>query len=53
MRCPSCGEALTTAPGALRCSRRHSFDVARHGYVSLLTGTRATSGDDGPMARAR
>ena len=39
--------------GALRCPRRHSFDVARHGYVSLLTGTRATSGDDGPMARAR
>ncbi|MFI2363161.1 methyltransferase domain-containing protein [Promicromonospora sp. NPDC019610] len=53
LRCPSCGAELTTAPGALRCPRRHSFDVARHGYASLLTGTRATSGDDGPMARAR
>lgn len=53
LRCPSCGAELATAPGALRCPRRHSFDVARHGYVSLLTGTRATSGDDGPMARAR
>ncbi|MFJ3404032.1 putative RNA methyltransferase [Promicromonospora sp. NPDC090134] len=53
LRCPSCGAELAPAPGALRCPRRHSFDVARHGYVSLLTGTRATSGDDGPMARAR
>lgn len=53
LRCPSCGAELSPAAGALRCPRRHSFDVARHGYVSLLTGTRATSGDDGPMARAR
>lgn len=53
LRCPTCGAELTPAPGALRCPSRHSFDIARHGYVSLLTGTRATSGDDGPMARAR
>jgi 23S rRNA (guanine745-N1)-methyltransferase len=53
LRCPSCGENLSPADGALRCPRRHSFDVARHGYVGLLTGARATSGDDGPMARAR
>jgi 23S rRNA (guanine745-N1)-methyltransferase len=53
LRCPSCGDALSAADGALRCPRRHSFDVARHGYVGLLTGARATSGDDGPMARAR
>ncbi|MEV0894179.1 putative RNA methyltransferase [Promicromonospora sp. NPDC050262] len=53
LRCPSCGAELAPVPGALRCPHRHSFDVARHGYVSLLTGTRATSGDDGPMARAR
>lgn len=53
LRCPSCGESLSPAEGALRCPRRHSFDVARHGYVGLLTGARATSGDDGPMARAR
>jgi 23S rRNA (guanine745-N1)-methyltransferase len=53
LRCPSCGDGLSAADGALRCPRRHSFDVARHGYVGLLTGARATSGDDGPMARAR
>ncbi|MEV0953210.1 putative RNA methyltransferase [Promicromonospora sp. NPDC050249] len=51
--CPSCGAELSPADGALRCPRRHSFDLARHGYVGLLTGARATSGDDGPMARAR
>jgi 23S rRNA (guanine745-N1)-methyltransferase len=39
--------------GAVRCPARHTFDIARHGYVSLLTGTRATSGDDAAMARAR
>jgi 23S rRNA (guanine745-N1)-methyltransferase len=53
LRCPSCGAELSPGDGALRCPRRHSFDVARHGYVGLLTGARATSGDDGPMARAR
>ncbi|MFC8799524.1 putative RNA methyltransferase [Promicromonospora sp. NPDC057138] len=53
LRCPSCGAELSAGEGALRCPRRHSFDIARHGYVGLLTGARATSGDDGPMARAR
>lgn len=53
LRCPSCGDGLAPGDGALRCPRRHSFDLARHGYVGLLTGARATSGDDGPMARAR
>jgi len=38
---------------ALRCPAGHSFDIARHGYVSLLTGARPTSGDDAPMAQAR
>ncbi|MFE6904171.1 methyltransferase domain-containing protein [Streptomyces sp. NPDC057717] len=31
----------------------HTFDIARHGYASLLTGTRAISGDDAAMVRAR
>jgi len=31
----------------------HTFDIARHGYVGLLTGTRATSGDDATMVQAR
>ena len=40
LRCPVCGEPLAEATagttGALRCPRRHSFDIARQGYVNLL-----------------
>lgn len=53
LRCPVCGEGLGREGSALRCPKRHSFDIARYGYVSLLSGTKATSGDDAPMARAR
>jgi 23S rRNA (guanine745-N1)-methyltransferase len=53
LRCPVCGARLLRATAALRCPARHSFDIARHGYTSLLTGTRPTSGDDAPMAQAR
>ena len=53
LRCPVCGARLSRATAALRCPARHNFDIARHGYASLLTGTRPTSGDDAPMARAR
>ena len=53
LRCPVCGARLSRATAALRCPARHSFDIARDGYVSLLTGARPTSGDDAPMVRAR
>ncbi|MFI9805815.1 putative RNA methyltransferase [Streptomyces sp. NPDC052301] len=54
LRCPSCrAPRLRPGRGALRCPAGHSFDIARHGYVGLLTGTRATSGDDAAMVRAR
>ncbi|WP_431773638.1 putative RNA methyltransferase [Streptomyces cucumeris] len=53
LRCPTCGAPLHPDRGSLRCPAGHTFDISRHGYVSLLTGTRATSGDDAAMARAR
>lgn len=53
LRCPQCGDGLEPAEHALRCPRRHTFDVARAGYVSLLGGGGAISGDDDEMARAR
>ena len=54
LRCPTCRtRRLHPERGALRCPAGHTFDVARHGYVSLLAGIRATSGDDAAMARAR
>jgi len=52
--CPRCGgHPLTAVDGAVRCPRGHAFDLARQGYLSLLAGARATSGDDAEMARAR
>ncbi|GGW65016.1 methyltransferase domain-containing protein [Streptomyces griseoloalbus] len=54
LRCPTCRtRRLHPDRGALRCSAGHTFDIARHGYAALLTGTRATSGDDAAMAQAR
>ncbi|MFF9127820.1 methyltransferase domain-containing protein [Streptomyces sp. NPDC014889] len=52
--CPTCRTRhLHPDRGALRCPVGHTFDIARHGYASLLTGTRATSGDDPAMVQAR
>ncbi|GGV81317.1 ubiquinone biosynthesis protein [Streptomyces griseoloalbus] len=54
LRCPTCRtRRLHPDRGALRCSAGHTFDIARHGYAALLTGTRAASGDDAAMAQAR
>ncbi|MGC1213178.1 MAG: 23S rRNA methyltransferase, partial [Micromonospora sp.] len=57
MRCPVCGEPLAvTAAGtarALRCPRRHSFDIARQGYVNLLAGRAPHTGDTAEMVAAR
>lgn len=53
LRCPVCGAGLFRDGGAVRCPAGHSFDIARHGYLSLLTGARPTSGDDGEMVQAR
>lgn len=35
--CPVCGQALTAQSNTWQCPNRHSFDVARQGYVNLLT----------------
>ncbi|MCT1430049.1 methyltransferase domain-containing protein [Brachybacterium muris] len=53
LRCPRCGQRVDEADGSLRCPSRHTYDVARGGYASLLTGVSPTSGDDDEMARAR
>jgi 23S rRNA (guanine745-N1)-methyltransferase len=53
LRCPVCGEKMARVGSSLRCPERHSFDIARQGYASLLSDGRARSGDDAAMARAR
>ncbi len=35
--CPLCGTELNQAEGCVVCPRRHSFDIARQGYLNLLT----------------
>jgi 23S rRNA (guanine745-N1)-methyltransferase len=54
LRCPVCGEALAAEAGALRCPRRHGFDVARRGWVTLA-GRRPSphAGDSEAMVSAR
>lgn len=54
LTCPQCPAGLAYTRGALRCANRHTFDIARHGYVSLLTGhRRAPSADSPDMVRCR
>ena len=54
--CPVCGEGLERLGGALQCPKRHSFDLAKEGYVNLLAGRHKsgdTLGDSRDMARSR
>ena len=54
--CPRCRSAFTTAAGALVCRNGHSFDLAREGYVNLLSGRSrhpAAGGDSSPQLRHR
>ena len=53
LRCPHCDGGLTLADGVLVCAARHSFDVARQGYVSLFRGDVRHPGDTAEMVAAR
>lgn len=61
LACPQCGGALTAGDdsgrpaGPVRCARGHAFDVARQGYLSLLTGAgaRGLHADDADMVASR
>ncbi|MBA9006244.1 putative RNA methyltransferase [Thermomonospora cellulosilytica] len=54
LACPVCGEGLARRERALRCASGHSFDIARQGYVNLLTGdARIGTADTPEMIRSR
>ncbi|GAA0817040.1 putative RNA methyltransferase [Spirilliplanes yamanashiensis] len=53
LRCPVCRGTLDDHGGALRCAGGHSFDVARQGYVNLLTGRSPHTGDTAEMIADR
>ena len=46
-RCPVCRADLARVERTLRCPQRHSFDLARAGYVNLLTGHGAAPAEGG------
>jgi 23S rRNA (guanine745-N1)-methyltransferase len=51
LRCPVCRLELNAAAGALVCRNRHAFDLAREGYVNLLSSRRRrpAAGGDSPV----
>lgn len=54
--CPVCGAPLSEDEHAWRCENRHAFDIARQGYVNLLTVDQKHSlhpGDTREMVAAR
>ncbi|RVW06107.1 putative RNA methyltransferase [Rhodococcus spongiicola] len=54
LACPQCGDELDLLDRALVCTRGHSFDIARQGYVTLLTGSATKfTGDSPEMIAAR
>ena len=54
--CPVCGEKLEISGKSYICPKRHSFDIARSGYVNLLMSKhigKAVHGDNKLMVQAR
>jgi 23S rRNA (guanine745-N1)-methyltransferase len=53
LRCPICGDSLRRDGRCLVCPAGHAFDIARQGYVNLISGHRRHQGDDARMVAAR
>ncbi|MGV8844860.1 putative RNA methyltransferase [Tessaracoccus sp.] len=53
LRCPVCGAGLHLADRSLDCPERHSFDVAKQGYVNLLGHGAPAHADTPQMVAAR
>lgn len=54
LRCPVCAAPFEADRTALRCANGHAFDLAKQGYVNLLTGSvAARTADTAGMVAAR
>ncbi|HSZ40400.1 MAG TPA: hypothetical protein VK817_10610 [Trebonia sp.] len=54
LRCPVCAGELRMLDGRLACARGHGFDIARHGYVNLISGRPGPgTADSADMVAAR
>ena len=51
--CPVCKKILTKREGSYCCENRHSFDIAREGYLNLNLKNSKNTGDNPDMIRAR
>jgi 23S rRNA (guanine745-N1)-methyltransferase len=52
LRCPRCHRPLAAGGASLRCSLRHTFNIARQGYADLAAGP-LPHGDTPAMVAAR
>ena len=54
LRCPVCAAPFEADRTALRCANGHAVDIAKQGYVNLLTGSLAPwAADTAGMVAAR
>ncbi|MGC3954162.1 MAG: methyltransferase domain-containing protein [Propionicimonas sp.] len=53
LACPHCGGELGLQPPTARCPRGHSFDLARQGYLNLLSAGQPANADTAAMLAAR
>ena len=55
LRCPVCGGVLSFGEKTAACPRKHSFDLAREGYINLLRSGKSGErmGDSKESARSR
>lgn len=51
--CPICKGSLEREGRTYRCSKNHSFDMAKQGYVNLHISNKKNSGDDKEMIQSR
>ena len=53
IRCPLCRAPFVAAPGRVRCTTGHAFDLARQGYLNLLGRAAPPHADTVDMVAAR
>lgn len=53
LRCPVCARSVHLVGSALTCPGRHSFDVAKQGYVNLMGRPAPANADTADMVAAR
>lgn len=53
LRCPVCAGPVKLVDTSLACRARHTFDVAKQGYVNLLGRSAPTNADTADMVAAR